>query len=486
MDNNDTEMAKNSGSSAATGLISKIAEVVDAGGIITGSDVALRPADWQGQGSCQALAVIRPRNTAQLSAVMKLCHDADQSVVAEGGLTGLVQGVHSTSDDIVISFERMVSIESIDAVGRTMVVQAGVPLQKVQEAAEAADLLYAVDLGARGSATIGGNISTNAGGNQVLRYGMTRENILGLEAVLADGTIISSMNSLLKNNSGYDLKQLFIGAEGTLGLVTRAVLRLRPRPVSENTALLAVNDFESVVNLFGSMGQELAGSLTAFEVMWGDHYELLTTETGRHSPPVPTGQPYYVILEATGADHRRDNERFVEILGQALDDGLIVDATISTSKAQRQAIWDIREDIEGLAGVLKPLVMFDVSLPIREMENYVAVLRKNICDQWGDAARVIVFGHLGDGNLHIFISPPTNDNAAHLLLEEIVYSPLQSIGGSISAEHGIGLEKRAWLHLCRSREELALMHRLKKALDPTGLLNPGKIWMSDNAENSSH
>ncbi|VWX59725.1 FAD-binding oxidoreductase [Sphingorhabdus sp. 109] len=476
MDADDMKIAGNGESAAKDALIAKIAGVVDAGGLITGSDVALRPEDWQGQGSCQALAVIRPQNTGQLSAVMKLCHDAGQSVVAEGGLTGLVQGVRPTSGDIVISFERMADIESIDAVGRTMVVQAGVPLQKAQEAAEAADLLYAVDLGARGSATIGGTISTNAGGNQVLRYGMTRENILGLEAVLADGTIVSSMNSLLKNNSGYDLKQLFIGAEGTLGLVTRAVLRLRPRPVSENTALLAVGDFASVVTLFGSMGQKLAGSLTAFEVMWGDHFALLTTETGRHVPPVPAGQPYYVIVEATGADHRRDNEHFVEILGEALEDGLIVDSAISTSKSQRQAIWDIREDIEGLAGVLKPLVMFDVSMPIREMEQYISVLRKNIADQWGDTARIIVFGHLGDGNLHIFISPPADDQATHHLLEEIVYAPLQSIGGSISAEHGIGLEKRAWLHLCRSEDELALMHGLKKTLDPKGLLNPGKIF----------
>jgi len=456
-------------------LIPKIAELVDSGGVITGDDVTARPADWRGSGDCQAKAVIRPKNTQQLSDVMKLCHEAGQPVVAEGGLTGLVHGVEAQSNEIIISFERMTQIESMDPLGRTMVVQSGVPLQKAQEFAEAQGLLYPVDLGARGSATIGGNISTNAGGNQVIRYGMTRENILGLEAVLADGTIVSSMNSMLKNNSGYDLKQLFVGTEGTLGLVTRAVLRLRPRPVSENTALLAIPDFESLTRFFGTMGRELAGSLTAFEVMWGDHYELMTVETGRHSPPVPPGHPYYVVLEASGPDTKRDEEQFLEIMKRALEEGQIIDAAIASSLGQRQAIWNIREDIEGLAEAMSPWVTFDVSLPIREMENYVACLRGGIDEQWGNAARMIVFGHLGDGNLHIVLAPRPWDDAARGLAEKIVYGPLVDIGGSISAEHGIGLEKKDWLHLCRSAEEIQLMQTLKQALDPKKILNPGKI-----------
>jgi len=460
-------------------LIKEITKIVGAQGVLIGSDVTTRPADWQGQGDCQAKAVIRPKTTQQLSSVMKLCHAAGQSVVAEGGLTGLVHGVAATQDDIIVSFEHMTNIESIDPIGRTMTVQTGAPLQKVQEAAEAENLLYAVDLGARGSATIGGNISTNAGGNQVLRYGMTRDNILGLEAVLADGTIISSMNSLLKNNSGYDLKQLFIGSEGTLGLVTAAVLRLRPQPISENTALLALADFDSVKKFFTTVGRELAGSLTAFEVMWQDHYELLTIKSKRHPPPVPAGYPYYIILEANGSNIKRDEEMFIEILERALEQELIIDAAIASSKAQRQAIWDIREDIEGLAKALMPWVGFDVSLPIREMENYISTLRRDITEQWGDAAHLIIFGHLGDGNLHIVVSPRPWDDGAYARTEKIVYTPLKDIGGSISAEHGIGLDKRAWLHLCRSPEELKLMQTMKQALDPKKILNPEKIW-ADN------
>jgi len=275
----------------------------------------------------------------------------------------------------------MTQVESIDPIRRTMTAQTGTPLQKAQEAADKAELLYPVDLGARGTATIGGTISTNAGGNQVIRYGMTRENILGLEAVLADGTIVSSMNRLLKNNAGYDLKHLFIGSEGTLGFVTRAVLRLRSRPISENTALLALSDFDSVSRFFDRMGRFLAGSLTAFEVLWAEHYELLTTETNRHQPPLPAGYPYYVILEANGSDQVRDDALFEEILGKALEDELIVDAVIASSKSQRQAIWDIREDISALAETLKPWAIFDFSMPISEMEEYISKIHKALVNR---------------------------------------------------------------------------------------------------------
>jgi len=445
-------------------------------GLLLGDDVTARPTDWHGQGNCKAKAVIRPKTTQQLSDVMKLCHGANQTVVAEGGLTGLVHGVEPAHDDIVISFERMTDVEQIDPVGRTMIVQAGAPLQKAQEAAAKEGLLFAVDLGARGSATIGGNIATNAGGNQVLRYGMMRENILGLEAVLADGTIISSMNSLLKNNSGYDLKQLFIGAEGTLGFVTRAVLRLHPETATQNTALLAIPDFDSLVTFFQTMGAKLGESLTAFEVMWGEFYEIITVESKRHTPPLPLGSPYYVIVDSRGNDTERDADYFTSLLGETIEDGLVSDAVIASSETQAMAIWAIREDIEALFHVMFPAAAFDVSLPIQEMEKYVANLRQSLIDAWGDAVKFCIFGHLGDGNLHIVVSPRPWTDDVQSIAEAIVYKPLQAIGGSISAEHGIGLEKRDWLHISRSPEEIALMKTLKHALDPKGLLNPGKIW----------
>ncbi len=461
-------------------VISRIAALVDKGGLITGADVAARPADWMGLSTCQAKAVVRPRNTAQLSEVMKICHAAGQSVVAAGGLTGVVRGADATGQDILISFELMTEVETLDPVGRTITVQSGAQLQKVQEAAEAEGLLFSVDLGSRGSATIGGNIATNAGGNQVLRYGMMRDHVLGLEVVLADGTILSSMNRLIKNNSGYDLKQMFIGAEGTLGFVTRAVLRLDPRPTTENTALVAIADFESLSRFFGFIGQNLGGDLTAFEVMWSEYYQTMAVDSQRHVAPLAGGHAYYVIVEANGCDTGRDTERFVEILGQAVEQELVIDAVIASSKTQRNAIWDIREDIEGLVAALFPAAVFDISLPINEMDNYIIGLRDRLEKNWGEAVRLTIFGHLGDGNLHIIVSPRPWDEAARELAEKTVYEPLATIGGSISAEHGIGLEKRRWLHLSRSPEELALMRLLKQALDPKGILNPEKIWAADN------
>ena len=459
-------------------LIETIRNIVGETGIISGDDVATRPADWLGHTNCQAKAIIRPKTTEELSEVMKLCHTSNQNVIAAGGLTGLVHGTDATGDDVIISFERMTAIENIDPIGRTMTVECGVPLQKVQEAADEHGLLFAVDLGARGSATIGGNIATNAGGNQVIRYGMMREQVLGLEAVLADGTILSSMNTLLKNNAGYDLKQLFIGSEGTLGLVTRAVLRLRPKPISETTAIMAMDDFQSLTSVFQYMSQGLAGSLTAFEVMWQDHYELVAVESGKHQPPLQPGSKFYAIIEAGGMDPEYDEAHFLKLLETAFEKEWIGDAVLATSDSQREQIWNIREDIETLLTELSPVCVFDVSLPINQMETYTEQLKSAVNDRWGDNGKVIIFGHLGDGNLHVGIAPrPWSEDARHEA-ECLVYQPLASIGGSVSAEHGIGLEKKNWLHTSRSAVEIDMMRQLKSALDPKNILNSDKIFSS--------
>ncbi|MBT8091332.1 MAG: FAD-binding oxidoreductase [Gammaproteobacteria bacterium] len=457
-------------------LLKRIAKISGPKGLITGADVRQRPADWMGQTQCNALAIVRPASTQELSQIMKICHALGQPVVAAGGLTGLVQGTSASADEIVISFERMAGIESIDPVGRTITVQTGAPMQKVQEAAEKQGLMFAVDLGARGSATIGGNIATNAGGNQVIRYGMMREHVLGVEVVLADGTVVSSMNTLLKNNTGYDLKQLFIGSEGTLGLVTRAVLRLAPRPKSDNTAMVAVSDFAALTDLFRHVSDNLGGSLTSFEVMWKEHYELVAVESGRHTPPLDAGEAFYVIIEVTGNDADIDTELFTRVLEQAIEAELISDAAIASSRSQRDAIWNIREDIEALGMALMPAAIFDISLPIRKMEVYVDRLRSSVHEAWGDEARLIIFGHLGDGNLHVVVSARPWSDEARQQAEKMVYEPLADIGGAVSAEHGIGLEKRDYLHLSRSKEEMALMRSLKTTLDPKSILNPGKIF----------
>jgi FAD/FMN-containing dehydrogenase len=425
---------------------------------------------WMRLGSPRA--VVFPRSTEEVSAVLKVAHRLGAPVVPWGGKTGLAGG--ATADDaIALSLEKMNRIEEIDVASATMTVEAGCILQVACEAAEAQGLLLPLDLGARGSATIGGNISTNAGGNRVVRYGMMRDMVLGLEAVLADGTVVSSMNRLMKNNTGYDLKQLFIGAEGTLGVVTRAVLRLRSAPLSQNTAYVATDDFDSIPRLLRTLESALGGGLSAFEVMWPAFYALVTTPPANGASPLPYGHSYYVLVEALGGDEAADAERFERVLGQALEDGLIVDAVIAKSQAERAKMWALRDDV-GQVNRKGPAITFDVSLRIADMPAYVAEIDGQLRARWPNVDNY-VFGHLGDGNLHVLVRTGETGPEVKKAVEAIVYGPLKAIGGSVSAEHGIGLHKKAYLALTRSEAEIALMRTLKRALDPKGILNPGKI-----------
>ncbi len=456
-------------------MFQQFIDILGENGVIHGDEVKKRAANWTGTLTCNALAVLRPQNSDELSQIMKICHSENLKVVPAGGLTGLVHGTDCQNDEIQISFERMNKVISIDTIGKTMLVEAGCPLQKIHEAANEHGLMYAVDLGARGSCTIGGNISTNAGGNQVIRYGMTREQVLGLEAVLADGTIVSSLNSLLKNNAGYDLKQLFIGTEGTLGLVTKAIIRLYPKPVSTNCALVAFDSFNQLTEFFSLISNAFGGALSSFEAMWGNHYELLTTRSNRHIPPIAVGAPYYAIVETQGFDEEKDSENFNQVLENLIENEKLIDATICQNQTQREAIWKIREDIIGLYQLLAPLAIFDVSMPIVEMENYDKNLKTAIKNEFGDAAEVITWGHIGDCNLHIVVSPKIWNDDTHRKIEEYVYAPLKPLNGSISAEHGIGIEKRDFLSISRNENEINLMRTLKSALDPKGILNMGKV-----------
>lgn len=415
-------------------------------------------------------AIIRPASTDAVAQALRLAHAAGAAVVPWGGRTGLVEGAFADGA-IALSLERMTAIEEIDPIGATMTVQAGCILEQACLAATAQGLFLPLDLGARGSATIGGVISTNAGGNRVLRYGMARESVLGLEAVLADGTVISSLNHLIKNNAGYDLKQLFIGSEGTLGVVTRAVFRLRPRPVSQEMAWLAVDRFEALSPLLRSLEASLAGSLSAFEVMWPAFYDLVTTPPATGRPVLPSGHAHYVLVEALGPDLAHDAARFTQVLEAALESGLIADAAIAKSQSERDRMWALRDDVAQTARN-GPIITFDVSLPIAAMPSYLDEVRTALMERWPQAS-VTVFGHLGDGNLHLIIGLP--EASARPAIEDIVYAPLRSRAGSISAEHGIGLQKRAYLPYSRTPEELALMRTLKMALDPRNILNPGKV-----------
>lgn len=456
-------------------IIQKLKTFLPPDCVLTGENVSSRSASsWGKPGTVKAKAIVRPHTTEEVAAVLKICHADGQTVVTHGGLTGVVLGAKSTENDLVLSLELMNKIEEIDTDGRTATVQAGVVLQHLQEKAGQAGLLFPLDLGARGSCTIGGNIATNAGGNHVIRYGMARDMVLGLEAVLADGTIISSLNKMLKNNAGYDLKQLFIGSEGTLGVVTRAVLRLRELPKSRSTAFLALENFESVTRLLKFMDGALGGTLSAFEVMWRDFYELVTTPPAKNRPPLSYEYPYFVIVEAQGSDQEADTAIFHKALEKVTETGLVADAVVAQSKSERVAIWEMRDSVNE-AFRYKPIFLFDVSLTFRDMEWYVAEVKNGLQRIW-PAHRCFTFGHLGDGNLHFIISAGKKDLETRRKVESIVYEPLMPINGSVSAEHGIGLEKKPYLSWCRSEAEIALMRTLKQALDPKGILNPDKVF----------
>ncbi len=457
-------------------FLAALKKIVGDTGVLVDDDVSARPAGWMDQSPCQAMAIVRPATTGETSRVLALCSDAGQSVVPVGGNTGLVQGTRAESDDIMISTERMTAIESIDIDGGTMTVQAGVPLQAVQDRAAEHDMIFPVDFGARGSAAIGGAISTNAGGNSVIRFGMMREQVLGLEAVLADGTIVSSMNEMLKNNAGYDLKQLFVGTEGTLGIVTRAVLRLRPALRSQDTALVAVDAFQKIPALLRHLGAELGGSMSAFEVLWEDFYQMIAVDSGKHQPPISADYPFYVLVESRGGNQVADSERFEAALEKALSDELIADATIAQTGTQRDALWAIRDDIETLLSTLGTPFAFDVSLPISAADEYVRSVRSELAERWPDGFRNVTFGHLGDSNIHLVMSIGSTDEADKAEAMRIVYAALEPHGGSISAEHGIGLEKRPYLRHSRSETEIQLMQTIKKSLDPGNILNPGKVF----------
>ncbi|MDO9294738.1 FAD-binding oxidoreductase [Bradyrhizobium sp.] len=456
-------------------VIDALTEIVGEGGVLDAAEVARRSAGALRWDTLQAQALVRPKTTGEVARVLRWCHDHGVAVVTQGGLTGLVHGADAAPTEVILSMERMREIEEIDPVQRTAVVQAGVVLQTLQEAVEAQDLSFPLDLGARGSATIGGNAATNAGGNRVIRYGMTRDMILGLEVVLADGTVVSSMNHLIKNNAGYDLKQVFIGSEGTLGVITRLVLRLREKPAAQDVAIVAVPDFDCLPKLLKHMDQSLSGSLSAFEVMWQSFYRLVTSAPAKGKPPVSQDHPYYVLVESLGANAGPDSERFVAALGSALEANLISDAAVAKSENDRRAFWALRDDVAQVVVGGMPVV-FDISLPINAMEQYVATLSQDLQSTIGEH-RLWIFGHLGDGNLHVIVQVQLKDYLAlRPKIEAVVYGPLGKLGGSISAEHGIGLEKKPYLSVCRSDTEMAVMRRLKTALDPAGILNPGKIF----------
>lgn len=455
-------------------LIAELQTRLGPNGLLTGDSVRQRLAGiWHKEG-IQAKAIVRPKTTEDVSTLLRLCHAESQSVVMHGGLTGLVNGALASSHDLVLSLERMNAIEPVDEIGRTLTAQSGAVLQVLQNVASEANLMLPLDLGARGSCTIGGNLATNAGGNKVIRYGMTRNLVLGLEAVLADGTVVSSMNRMLKNNAGYDLKHLFIGSEGTLGVITRVVLRLQEKPRNLNTALIASDQFEKLLKFFRFIDAATGSGLHAFEVMWNNFYRLVTTAPAHSSPPLPQHYPYYALIETADIGTAENHNQFQHQLAQAFEQNLLCDAIIAKSETEREALWTIRDDVNQLQRY-KPILTFDVSVPLVDMSEYIQHIQEKLYHTRPNA-QCFIFGHLGDGNLHIVIAPDTHSSKIQHDIEMLIYNPLTALHGSVSAEHGIGLEKKPYLSWCRSTSEIALMRTLKKALDPKGILNPGKIF----------
>jgi FAD/FMN-containing dehydrogenase len=418
-------------------------------------------------------ALVLPRNTEQVSKTLQYCNEHGIPVVPQGGMTGLSGGAVPIGPCVCISMERMRKVIELDPAAATITVEAGVAMETVQKAADAAELFFPLDLGGRGSCQIGGNLSTNAGGNRVLRFGMARDLVLGLEAVLADGTVIDSLRKVMKNNTGYDLRQLFIGAEGTLGIITKVVLKLYPKAKSVCTGIMAVDDYPAVLELLKRARAGFASQLTAYEVMWPDFYRLGTVELGR-KPPLEIGYGAYVLIETMGTDPANDQERFEAVIGEAMEAGIVRDAIIAQSQRESTLLWDVRDSPgEWSQGVHWPQLGFDVSVPTGEIGPLADEIGAMLKSRWPEL-KAVFFGHVADGNLHVSVRM-SGHGIPELDIENAVYSMMVSRRGSISAEHGIGSLKREFLHYSRSPAELALMRAIKQAMDPKGILNPGKV-----------
>lgn len=454
-------------------LIDRLSAVVDKNTLVIADDISEKyHADWSGADPCEPAALLKPKSTEELSQIMALCHEYDQPVVVQGGLTGLAGGATPQAGEFAISLERMAGIEAIDARAMTVTAHAGTPLQVLQDTAAEHNLFMPLDLGARGSCHIGGNVATNAGGTEVIRYGMTRAHVLGLEAVLADGTVINAMNNMVKNNSGYDLKHLFIGSEGTLGIVTRVVIQLQPQSLSSHTALCALQDYESVTRLLAQLKHDLGAGLTGFELMWDNYFNKVLEVESDLQNPFAEPHPFYLLVEYKDNDSVTGAERFESVLFTQLEAGLLTDALIAQSHQDAARFWQIRDGIGELFKVLGPVSNQDVSLPIADIGVFAADLDQRLKQKYANIG-VLLFGHIGDNNLHVCAY--TGREEDKLAINRDIMLMIGEYSGAITAEHGVGVIKRDFLDQSRSNNEIALMKTIKAAMDPKGILNPNRV-----------
>ena len=454
-----------------------------AGRLLTAPDeMAPFLTDWRGKWHGAAIAVAQPDSAADVAAVMAWCHEQQVPVVPQGGNTGLSGG--ATPDDsgraLVLSLARLNKVRRIDTQNNTMEVEAGVTLQQVQDAAAEAGRLFPLSLAAEGTCTIGGNLATNAGGVQVLRYGNARELCLGLEVATADGELWNGLRGLRKDNTGYDLRDLFIGSEGTLGVITAATLKLHPQPVATLTALAACPSLEACVALLMQARARLGAGLTGFEVMNRLSLALVARHFPQLAQPLPDA-PWTVLLEQSdGESEAHARSLFEGLLEAAIEDGTVLDAVVAESLAQSRGLWHLRESIPLAQAAEGTNIKHDIALPVSAIPVFVEATDAALARAFPGAA-LVNFGHLGDGNLHYNLQAPPGMPAAEFLarhesaVNHIVYDGVMAHGGSISAEHGIGQLKRDELVQRKSPVALALMRSIKQALDPQGLLNPGRV-----------
>ncbi len=464
-------------------LLNTLKQAIGAAHVLTEGDLTAYEQDWRKRTRGQALAVVRPGNTQEVAAVVKACAQARVSIVPQGGNTGLVVGgiPDDSGTQVLLSLQRMNAVRAVDGDNLTITVEAGCVLQNLQQAAEKAGFLFPLSLGSEGSCTIGGNLSTNAGGTQVVRYGNTRELCLGLEVVTAQGDILHGLSGLRKDNTGYDLRNLMVGSEGTLGIITAATMKLYPLPAAKLTAWAAVPSVEHAVRLLGLAHKHLGAGLTGFEMMGQFALSLVDKHYPQLRVPLWQQTPYCVLLENSDTEsetHAR--ERFEHLLEIAFEDGCVTDAVVAESLSQARNLWHIRESITMAQAEEGLNIKHDISLSVSAIPTFVAetdaMLKREI-----EGVRLVNFGHLGDGNLHYNVQAPEgSDNQAFLKTQEdrvntLVYDAVKRFGGSISAEHGVGSLKVDTLPDYKDPTALAVMRQIKQALDPKGTLNPGRV-----------
>lgn len=464
----------------STDLTARLRDVVGPAGLV--DDPAGFLTDWRGAYSGRAAAVVRPGSTEEVAAVVALCREAGIPVVPQGGNTGLCGGAvpDASGRQVVLSLTRMRRIRELDAADSTVTVEAGVVLRTVQEAAAAAGRLFPLSLGAEGSCTIGGNLATNAGGTGVLRYGSMRDLTLGLEVVLPDGRVWDGLRGLRKDNTGYDLKQLFIGAEGTLGVITAAVLALFPAVRSRATAWVALPDPQAAVDLIGVVRGLAGDRLTAFELMSRQSVRFVLTHGGGARDPFAGAHPWYALVELSDTLPDAGLGAVVETaLEEAVERGTVLDAVVASGSAQVAALWALREGVSEAQDHEGPSLKHDVTVPVSSIPAFVAATDRALADAL-PGVRLVTYGHVGDGNLHYNLSGPVGGDdgdfrARAAVLSRIVYDSTAAFDGSISAEHGLGQAKRDVVADYKSGLELELMRGVKQLFDPAGLMNPGKV-----------